>query len=973
MSRPRLLLLLFIPLLALGLLLSVKEGIISTGGESLPSIKSQILSAAGGNAPQRVTLAAYQRSNVHISRIHESGFEFNAVAPHWKETNAGEERRTFSLRISSNKRDWSDWYEIEALKPQRDDAPHSEQMFAETPLFAVGKYIQYKVELNRPSIGAPTPVLSDFRFTYIDSRQPGRGKIRDLLASAVAPPAVAASSPAVISRAGWGSPDPTGKLYRGTGLFWSPYHTPTKQIFVHHTVNSNNPSDPAAVVRGIWQYHTHTLGWGDIGYNYLVDQHGKIYEGRAGGDNVTGGHVFGYNTGSMGVALLGCFQSTDSTCKNLNGGTVTGPSSPMLDGLTSLLAGKAKGYEIDPQAQQVFCRGDGSGCLTLPTIAAHRDALITSCPGDLAYKMLPTIRTQTASKKGAFSGYSAKQLDYRYTDLADTGSRQVTLRFQNTGTTTWSNTSNRVVLKAANPNSDASPYRSADWTDDYTPAILTEASVAPGSTGSFTFTLARPVSLEGNDMPYLRLVAEGAAEFGGYFGLGVVGPDHTSSYAGQSSYPALLPGQSAQVHLSYRNAGNTSWYDDAGLASAPAGTRPVHLATSHHINRRSPLGGAWGGDQNRPASLFGAVYEADGTTLAASQHIARPGQIAKFVFSVTARADTPAGSYREFYQPIAEGGTTMNDPWTFLDIRVDAAVYASSYAGQSGYPSIQQGQGAEAWLRYKNTGNVPWHDDAGLAAAPAGSKPVHLATSHAINRPSRFGLLWGGDRNRTGSTFSAVYEADGLTLAASQHMATPGQIIEFRFPLSAGYALPSGTYREFFQPIVEGGPVMNDPWTFLDVAVKSGVYASAYAGQSSYPQLSPGGQPSQAFLLYKNTGNAPWYDVTSVPKGSNPTVLATSHTVNRKSPFGTHLNGNWCGNSHLNRPDCIFDAVYESDGTTLAAHQHLALPGQVVRFGFPLQASTETDPGTYREFFQPILEGGPAMNDPWTFLNVDVK
>ncbi|MCX6805298.1 MAG: hypothetical protein NT114_01225, partial [Patescibacteria group bacterium] len=84
----------------------------------------------------------------------------------------------------------------------------------------------------------------------------------------------------------------------------------------------------------------------------------------------------------------------------------------------------------------------------------------------------------------------------------------------------------------------------------------------------------------------------------------VVRKGYTTSYAGQSAYPSLLNGQSTQGFLRYKNEGASSWYDDTSLASAPAGTKPVHLATTSPINRSSALGSAWGGDRNRPAVNF---------------------------------------------------------------------------------------------------------------------------------------------------------------------------------------------------------------------------------------------------------------------------------------------------------------------------------------------------------------------------------
>ena len=83
---------------------------------------------------------------------------------------------------------------------------------------------------------------------------------------------------------------------------------------VHHTAGSNNYTrgESAAIVRGIEIYHVKGNGWNDIGYNFLVDKYGQVFEGRYGGVDkaVIGAHAEGFNTGSVGVAVLGSYGAT---------------------------------------------------------------------------------------------------------------------------------------------------------------------------------------------------------------------------------------------------------------------------------------------------------------------------------------------------------------------------------------------------------------------------------------------------------------------------------------------------------------------------------------------------------------------------------------------------------------------------------------------------------------------------------------
>ena len=449
--------------------------------------------------------------------------------------------------------------------------------------------------------------------------------------------------------------------------------------------------------------------------------------------------------------------------------------------------------------------------------------------------------------------------------------------------------------------------------------------------------------------------------FESWFGPTIL-PTYSSQYGGQSAYPTIAAGSTATVWFNYRNAGNQKWYDNSTAGAANA--NPVHLATTHPINRKSPFGSAWGGDQNRSAGLFATVFKSDGTEYAINPHIVLPGETARFSFTLSAPSTMAGGMYREFFQPIVEGQSDMNDPWTFMDIKVTPAVFTSAYVDQSPYPTLFAGQQTSSWFKYKNTGNQPWRDN--TAAQNTNSLPLHLATAHGLNRRSAFGATWGGDQNRSAGLFTAVYEADGSTLTADQHTAYPGQIAKIDFTMKAPANMTPGTYQEFFQPIIEGGSVMNDPWTFLEVSVQAATYASQYIDQVGYPTISKGAQAT-VWFKYKNTGNQTWFDNIGAGPGVNPLHIATSHPMNRASVFG----GTWGGDK--NRSAGLFTTVYEADGVTLAANQRATLPGQIAKINFTLSASTNAASGVYREFFQPIIEGLTVMNDPWTFIDVTVQ
>lgn len=181
----------------------------------------------------------------------------------------------------------------------------------------------------------------------------------------------------IVSRTEWGCPD--GQSMRGT-----PSYTTVTHAIVHHTAGSNDVADWRNEVLNIWRYHVNTNGWDDVGYNFLIDPNGVIYEGRAGGDGVLGAHFSCRNTNTVGVALLGTFSTVS-------------PAPAAVRSLTELLRELTRRFGLDPAAITLHAP---SG-LTMPAISAHRDGNVspvtctrTECPGDVLYAMLPAIRAE---------------------------------------------------------------------------------------------------------------------------------------------------------------------------------------------------------------------------------------------------------------------------------------------------------------------------------------------------------------------------------------------------------------------------------------------------------------------------------------------------------------------------------------------------------------------------------------------------
>ena len=192
-------------------------------------------------------------------------------------------------------------------------------------------------------------------------------------------------TPTIITRAQWHANE---AIRRAPPRYADGVHL----AIVHHTAGSNSytASQSAGIVRAIEIYHVQGNGWNDIGYNFLVDKYGQIFEGRYGGMTraVIGAHAMGFNAGSAGVAVIGSYSAA----------TVTPAAKAAL---VSLLAWRLDLSHVDPRSRVVRVsagnpRYPPGTAVTLAAISGHRDTYPTSCPGTSLYAQLPSIRTAVA-------------------------------------------------------------------------------------------------------------------------------------------------------------------------------------------------------------------------------------------------------------------------------------------------------------------------------------------------------------------------------------------------------------------------------------------------------------------------------------------------------------------------------------------------------------------------------------------------
>lgn len=222
-------------------------------------------------------------------------------------------------------------------------------------------------------------------------------------------------APALVGRAAWGAAPFIGNP--------TPLNRPTyNDLTLHHTAgfSATTLAEGLEQVRRIQDFHQNGRGWRDIGYQFLMDQEGRLYQGRPFLNNAVafedgpplahGAHVGGRNTGNIGVSLMGCYHPPEgSGCRDAMTAAAT-------DSLLVVFAYLSERYGVAPDA-----------------ISGHRDFGATSCPGDNNYAMLPRIRTDTA--------------ELLVTGNASLGAAVLTARADDIGvvTLTWTFTANSGI------------------------------------------------------------------------------------------------------------------------------------------------------------------------------------------------------------------------------------------------------------------------------------------------------------------------------------------------------------------------------------------------------------------------------------------------------------------------------------------------------------------------------------------------
>jgi hypothetical protein len=402
----------------------------------------------------------------------------------------------------------------------------------------------------------------------------------------------------------------------GEKLTWPlQYPRDVSKIIIHHTASDKNEDKPLQAIKDIFYYHTMGRGWGDIGYNYIIDNEGNVYEGRYGGEGVVGAHAGPGNRGSIGVAVLG----------NYNEKELSGES---LESLVKLISKKTKLHTIDPEGRSYF-RGK-----KLPNIIGHNSVMPTSCPGENIIKLLPRIRKDVAELNGNYdyskTGQTHKK-EYDYENASDfeeveimpDNKTQYTVKLKNTGTKAW--TSSTRLLK----------HKNAVLTNGLSvhPYNMQESYVAPGQTGTFKIKLYSKLS---PGFYYQTFTPEfnGIKKASKVLNIPTIVEKPVFRYEIASidlKKNDLRINEKTRAVVALKNTGNVRWKN--------FGKNRVSLGSDNPRDRISDFT-----DGNRMGYL--------------NEFIVEPGEIGHFVFNIQA-PETP-GTYEEYFSPVIEGITWLD-------------------------------------------------------------------------------------------------------------------------------------------------------------------------------------------------------------------------------------------------------------------------------------------------------------------------
>lgn len=460
--------------------------------------------------------------------------------------------------------------------------------------------------------------------------------------------------------------DPNGNF-----LTW-PEQYPEKisKIIIHHTATTKNLDNPMQAIRDIYYWHAISRGWGDIGYNYVVDPMGNIYEGRAGGDSVIAAHAGNANNGSIGIAVLGNYDVNDVP-------------DAVIKSLTAFVKAKSQEYNIDPVGSSMF-RGEN-----MANVLGHRDVMSTTCPGQKLYDKIPQIRLaakiDTAPKIiNKWPDLAANKL-YDYS-LANTvpflqfgpdETKTINISLKNNGPTSWG-IGTFLVLSA--DGTTGTFFKSADNIKSNT----LDHEIKVGDTAAFQ------LQMQSNYVPGIinvefAPIINGSIKVEKYLRLPAQVTPPVYDYEMQNvvlDQPFLKKDVTTNVTVTLKNTGNITW--------EKSGKNKFVLGAD---NKRDHVNKLLVKPSNRLANL--------------TEDQVKPGGIGHFTFQI--KAPKSEGLYQEYFTPLMEGITWFANKNSSFKVYVYQKDFAANPVDMISSRQVLPGEQKMMWFKIQNLGGTTWN------------------------------------------------------------------------------------------------------------------------------------------------------------------------------------------------------------------------------------------------------------------------
>jgi hypothetical protein len=424
-----------------------------------------------------------------VSSDYKTDFIFIGAGVEW-DGEASKNDLKFYLSTFSDKK-WGEWME---LSTSEKDAPDFYSKNITDIAFIRGEALKLKIEFLRSN-----QKIDKVTIHYFSAESKKRVQA-----------AISGDGLNIIARAGWVN----GEVDVATRQsLWPDQYGDVEKIIIHHTgsalkdLNGDGAIgqiDYDLAVQSVYNWHAKSLGWGDVGYNFLIDPLGRVFEGRFGGDGIVGGHALrssacnkyragaevetGFNKGTIGISVLGDSDKDSLTME-------------AKAALINLIASKSVEFGIEPAGKSFFVDKE------YPNVIGHLDADCTNCPGYNIYSAMGFIREEAQRKFQELGGFSAsipKASFIRQSDktvVIKTGeTKTVLVEFKNEGKTSWHNyTDNKIYLTPVSIKAKLAAIDSFKFATLADPALayvksynLDKPNVLPGEVGRFILTLVSP-------------------------------------------------------------------------------------------------------------------------------------------------------------------------------------------------------------------------------------------------------------------------------------------------------------------------------------------------------------------------------------------------------------------------------------------------------------------------------------------------